>query len=111
MKKIILLLTTTLLIVSCNYTNTEIIRDAKIIDKERVVKNSGESIDSFYLIYTDKGEFTIKDELFRGNFKSSNWYGYIEKGKCYNFAVGGYRIGVLSSYQNIHQKPILVNCK
>ncbi|WP_370398398.1 hypothetical protein [Tenacibaculum dicentrarchi] len=98
--------------VSCNYTNTVKIKKAKVIEKERVTKNDGNGgVDSFYLIYTDKGEFTLKDELFRGNFKSSNWYGKIQKGNCYDLVVGGYRNGLLSMYQNIHEKPIEVSCE
>ncbi|MCG8805895.1 hypothetical protein G1K75_09525 [Tenacibaculum finnmarkense] len=98
--------------ISCNYTNTQTVKNAKIIDKERVTKSNGDAgVDSFYLIYTDKGEFTIKDELLRGNFKSSTWYGKIEKGNCYNLVVGGYRQGFLSMYQNIHETPVLVSCE
>ena len=96
---------------SCNYMNTQLIKNAKVLDKERVTKNVDGSDQSYYLIYTDKGEFTIEDELFRGNFKSSNWYGKIQKDKCYNLTVGGYRNGFLSMYQNIHDAPIECNCK
>lgn len=102
MKSIILVLVVLSTLVSCNYLNTEDINCTTILEKERVVEKEGES---YYLIYTDKGEFTIKDELLRGNFNSSNWYGSMKLGGKYSFSVGGFRSGFLSMYQNIHSKP------
>lgn len=91
---------------SCNYMNTESYNCVLVKDKERVVKQNGDKTESYYLIYTDKGEFTIKDELFRGNFSSSTWYGYMAVGERYTFDTGGYRKGFLSMYPNIHTKPV-----
>ena len=96
--------------ISCNYMNTRHVRAAKVLEKERVTKYVNGRDKSYYLIYTDKGEFTIKDELFRGNFLSSKWYGIMKKDKCYTFEVGGYRSGFVSIYQNIHTEPVECGC-
>ena len=105
MRKAIVVISLSISLFSCNYTNEKIIDCATILEKERILSEES----SYYLIYTDKGEFTIQDELFRGNFKSSKWYGKLQKNKIYSFKVGGYRNGVLSMYPNIHSNPI--ECK
>jgi hypothetical protein len=43
----------------------------------------------------------LEDDIFYGNFNSSDWYGQIHRDSTYAFEVVGYRIGVLSSYPNI----------
>jgi hypothetical protein len=87
--------------------NTQNVTNAKVTGKERINYDSS----SYYLIFTDKGEFTIKDELFRWNFSSSSWYGDINIGDCYKFKVGGFRAGFFNMYPNIHTKPIQKKCK
>jgi hypothetical protein len=83
------------------YSNKETIT-AKVIDKERITTSDSEGrVDSYYLIFTDKGPFKLEDELFYGNFRSSDWYGQLRKDSTYTFDVIGYRIGYLSEYQNI----------
>jgi hypothetical protein len=83
------------------YSNKETIT-AKVIDKERITTSDSEGrVDSYYLIFTDKGSFKLEDELFYGNFRSSDWYGQLRKDSTYTFDVIGYRIGYLSEYQNI----------
>ena len=95
------------LVALCTYTTTDNVSSAKVLDKERI--NTKES--SYYLIYTDKGEFTITDDLFRGNFKSSTWYGSLRQDSCYSFKTGGIRNGVLSMYPNMISKPKKCNCQ
>lgn len=74
----------------------------EVTDKERV--NSSDS--SKYLIYGFSGDgetlvFENTDSLLRGKFDSSNVYAEIEIGKTYEVTVVGYRIPILSEYENI----------
>lgn len=73
-----------------------------ITDKERINKNGS----SRYLVYADSedGEslvFENTDSLFHGKFNSSNVQGKLKEGKTYELTVVGFRIPILSSYQNI----------
>lgn len=88
---------------SCTYLKTSDIKCVEINNKERI----NDQDQSYYLIYTENGVFTLQDDLLRGNFKSSTWYGKIEKGKSYSFRTGGFRIPIFSQYQNIITKPKL----
>jgi hypothetical protein len=74
---------------------------AKVTDKERITDQSGKTVNSYYLIFTDKGTFKLEDDLFYGNFNSSDWYGQIQKDSTYTFHTIGYRSGFLSMYPNI----------
>ena len=91
----------------CTYMKKDNVQGAKILDKERIHNQEH----SYYLIYTDKGEFTIEDDLFRGNFKSSTWYGMLRRDSCYSFKTGGYRNGALSMYPNVISKPKKCDCQ
>jgi hypothetical protein len=83
------------------YFNKETVT-VTIVDKERITTSDSEGrIDSYYLIFTDKGSFKLEDELIYGNFRSSDWYGQLRRDSTYTFDVIGYRIGYLSEYQNI----------
>lgn len=73
-----------------------------VTDKERVVGNDS----SYYLIFTEdqNGEvlvFENTDNIFRGKFDSSNIQGELKIGCTYNITVVGYRVPLLSMYQNI----------
>jgi hypothetical protein len=83
-----------------SYTNVNTI-EAKVEGKERIVKKSGDDIESFYLVYTDKGTFKLEDDMFRGNFYSSDVYGKLKQDSTYKFKTAGYRIGFMSEYPNI----------
>jgi hypothetical protein len=72
-----------------------------VTDKERIVKKSGEALDSYYLIYTENGTYKLEDELLYGNFRSSDWYGKIKVDSTYEFTTIGFRIGFMSEYPNI----------
>jgi len=73
----------------------------KVTDKERIVTMSDGSSDSYYLIYTNEGTYQLDDNLVYGNFRSSDWYGKIKRDSTYTFDLIGYRIGFISSYQEI----------
>lgn len=71
---------------------------------EKTVKNNdGEGK---YLIFTklENGEikiFEITDSLSRFRWDSSDLYASIEAGKTYKFKVYGFRVPILSDYENI----------
>lgn len=75
---------------------------ATVSDKERIV-----TVDkSYYLIFCkdDDGnyyEFQNTDSLVRLKFDSSTFYNKIEIGEKYKFTVIGYRVRLLSWYENI----------
>ena len=74
----------------------------KVTGKERITESNGNNgVHSYYLIYSDSGTYKLEDDIFYGNFNSSDWYGRINEGETYTFYLIGYRIGWLSSYQNI----------
>jgi len=103
--KIILILVPVMIIGSiffsiAGYQNKQTIK-TKVTDKERITQNSGDKINSFYVIYTEAGTFKLEDDMFYGNFNSSDWYGQIHRDSTYTFQTVGYRIGILSSYPNI----------
>ena len=72
-----------------------------VTDKERVNYNDGGK----YLIYGHANGSTIvlenTDELLRGKINSSDIYAEIEVGKKYEVTVVGWRIPLLSMYENI----------
>lgn len=82
------------------YGNKQMIR-TKVIDKERITTSNGESVKSYYLIFTEAGPLKLEDELFYGNFNSSDLYSQIRKDSTYTFHTIGYRIGFMSEYPNI----------
>jgi len=82
------------------YGNKETVT-VKVTDKERIVEMIDGTSNSYYLIYTDKGTYKLEDDLFYGNFRSSDWYGQIKRDSSYTFDLVGYRIGFISSYQKI----------
>ena len=103
--KIILILVAVMIIGSiflsiAGYQNKQTIK-TKVTDKERITQNSGDKINSFYVIYTEAGTFKLEDDMFYGNFNSSDWYGKIHRDSTYTFETVGYRVGILSSYPNI----------
>jgi hypothetical protein len=83
-----------------SYGNVNTI-EAKVEGKERITESVGNNIESYYLVYTDKGTFKLEDDMFRGNFYSSDVYGKLKQDSTYKFKTAGYRIGFMSSYPNI----------
>lgn len=73
----------------------------KVEGKERITEQSGKTIISYYLVYTDKGTFKLEDDMLRGNYYSSDVYGKIKQDSTYTIKTSGYRIGWASEYPNI----------
>ena len=76
----------------------------KITVTGKEVKNSID--DSKYLIFakTENGEtktFSIEDNVIKWRWNSSDVYGDVEIGKTYEIKVIGWRIPIISSYENI----------
>lgn len=77
-----------------------------VTDKERVVKNIGEETTSKYLVFTklDNGEtrvFENTDALVKLKFNSSDIQAELVEGNTYNIKAYGWRIPILSAYENI----------
>lgn len=72
-----------------------------VTDKERVVKSSGESISSKYLVFTETEVFQNTDCFFRFKFNSSDVQGALIPGKSYAAKVYGWRVPFFSWYRNI----------
>lgn len=66
---------------------------------EKGIKNYSET--GIYLLYTDEGVFKIADSIAYFRFDSSDLYGQIEVGETYECTVSGWRIPILSEYQNV----------
>ena len=80
------------------YTITAVVTD-------KAVKNYDDN--GLYLIYTKDSDGTIlvmeiEDNIFVGQFNSSDIYAKIETGKTYTFDVGGSRVPFFSWYPNIY---------
>lgn len=80
------------------YTITAVVTD-------KAVKNYNDN--GRYLIYTKDSDGTIlvmeiEDNIFVGQFNSSDIYAEIETGKTYTFDVGGSRVPFFSWYPNIY---------
>ena len=77
------------------------IYEITVTDKE--TKKDGST--SRYLIYadTDEGDKVFKntDALFAGKFNSSDLQGELKVGKSYEVQTIGFRIPILSSYENV----------
>ena len=73
-----------------------------ITDKERIYQAE----DSKYLIFGEDANgtslvFENTDSLFHGKWNSSNIQGQLKEGNTYTIKVYGYRIPILSMYENI----------
>lgn len=79
------------------YYNARETFTATVKKTERI--NSAKS--SYYLVFTDRGEFCNSDDLLLGKFDSSSLYGRLEAGKQFEFEVVGWRVPFLSMYPNI----------
>jgi hypothetical protein len=85
-------------IVNYFYSNTF---TATVSGKERITKSNGDQIESFYLVYTDKGTIKLEDDILRGNWSSSDVYGSLKNDSTYTFTTSGFRNGFFSMYPNI----------
>lgn len=78
-------------------THTDEWLEAKVDSKERTCFKS---TDCRYMVYTDKENFEITDQLF-GRKNSSDVYGKIKVGNTYKFHVIGYRNPTYTKFRNI----------
>ena len=83
-----------------SYFHTETFT-AKVTSKERITKKSDDNIESFYLVYTDRGTLKLEDDVLRGNWESSDVYGKLKNDSSYTFTTTGFRFGLFSMYPNI----------
>ena len=98
---ITLIMISSIVINASFYVHTSTV-SATVTGKERIVKSDGDGdIESFYLVYTNKGTMKLEDDLFRGNFNSSDVYGSLRNDSTYTFTTSGYRVGFFSEYPNI----------
>lgn len=74
---------------------------ATIEDKERINDCSGDTCESYYLVFTDVGVFKNSDSIIYGKFNSSDVQGRLKIGETYTFTSVGWRVGVFSMYPNI----------
>jgi hypothetical protein len=84
------------LTLTVNYVN-----EVKVTGKERIVESSGDNVDSYYLIFTNKETFKNEDSFIHGKFNSSDFQAKMEMDSVYNIKVSGKRIPFLSMYRNI----------
>lgn len=75
-----------------------------VIIRDMSVKRKDNNSD-IYLVFTDKGEFSIEDSFVWGRWDSSTMYNQLlvikEKKQPINLVCQGYRLPVLSFYPNI----------
>lgn len=71
-------------------------RTFTVRDKERVGGDNGK-----YLVFTDRGVFSVEDSVSFGTWNASDRYNGIEVGKTYTCRVAGWRVHFTSSYENI----------
>lgn len=84
-------------------------RDTYIVtvtDKERVVSDNGKRLDSYYLVFTERQDksirvFSNQDSLIEWKFNSSDIQGQLKVGNTYKIRVYGWRFELFSMYENI----------
>ena len=70
--------------------------------RERVVKGSGDSTQSYYLVWSQEGEvFTVNDSWSFLSWNSSDRYGKLHEGAKIKAQVAGWRVPFLSWYRNV----------
>jgi hypothetical protein len=77
-------------------------KDVIIEDKERITKSDGDGgIDSYYLIYTNKGVFKNEDSFIHFKFNSSDYQNELRIGEKYDIKVNWFRFSFFSMYENV----------
>ena len=69
-----------------------------IVNKTDIKRYNDKDI---YLVYTNAGTFKIEDCWYRMQFSSSDLWGKLRVGKNFRIKYYGWRIGILSQYENI----------
>lgn len=95
MKKLIIL--SILFLQGCSYFNEIELKNICITDKTLAYSHGKTQ----YKIYTKTETFEITYSIVKMRFDGSELYGVIEKGKCYNLTVYGFRSPFLGMYRNI----------
>lgn len=76
-----------------------------VTGKERLSKVSGAdgntSTNIVNYVYSEDQAYTVKDSLWLGHFTSSTVYAKIQVGETCVATLSGYRVGLLSMFQNI----------
>lgn len=76
-----------------------------VTEKDIVRHGSGDTSSDYYMVWTTRNGveevFTVNDSLIEGNWDTSDDYGRIHVGECYEFEVYGWRIQFMSNYRNI----------
>ena len=79
----------------------------KVVDKDRSTESSKNGSKSVFRIYTEgegcDGTYGLADNIFAGNFNSSDMYGRIKVGATYRLTTVGVRNGLFSSFKEITQ--------
>lgn len=84
------------------YYNTSEQVHFTVTGKERVVNCDGDGdCNSIYLVFTDNTTYSIQDSLVKFRFNSSDVYGRIREDQTCTATAYGWRIGFLSTYQNL----------
>lgn len=76
-------------------------KTVKIQDKAIKRECSNNSCHDTYMIYTDKGVYKDKDNLFFLKFNSSDLYGQLQRGHTYKCRSNGFRVPIFSHYRNM----------
>lgn len=95
MKKIIL--AALLLLPSCGFYKEINLTNVCVSDKTLAYSHNK----SQYRIYTKNEVFEVSDTVVKFRFNSSDVYGAIKIGKCYDVVVYGARVPFLGMYRNI----------
>ena len=107
-KNIVLIIYTMLLILALlipismcviNYQNPQ---ELEITVKDKFIKNNDKS-GIFLIVDENNNTYQITDLIFKGKFNSTDLYNQMEIGKKYKIETTGYRIHILSKYQNINK--------
>jgi len=76
-----------------------------VSDKERVtsttVVDGKTTVSSKYLVFTDVETFEVTDSILMFRWNSSDVYGSLVDGECYEVVARGFRVPLLSMYKNI----------
>ena len=99
---LILLILALLIPISICFIGYQNPQEIEIIVKDKFIKNNNKS--GIYLIVDSNNEtYQITDLIFKGKFNSTDLYNQLEIGKKYKIETTGYRIHILSKYQNINK--------
>lgn len=70
-----------------------------VSSKERVENSGGNG--SKYLVFAEDKTYQVTDNIFSGDFSSSDRYAGLEEGHTYTCDAVGYRVPFLSWYENL----------